>query len=340
MIRDRFLRMLFIPLLGIMIPAVSGIITYARYSVFEIIISNIYFIITSLCIWMGSNWIHTKLRSYFKIGGNPFPKIASLCAICLLYGISVGTISCMIWFSISRDSFNWNDLLRFDVLCGLAITLFTLVYEILFLNKERELDSKIVTQLDRERSQAELEALRNELDPHFIFNSLNTLNHLILNNPQQAYSFNNKLAQVYKYFLLNKQNELISLSEELEFIDNYFFLLQIRHDDKLNLKTELNDHKEQVIMIPPLALQILVENAIKHNEFNHENPLQIKIVMNNQYLKVSNNMKPKPYLVNSTGIGLKNLSSRYKILCNKDIIIENTDSEFTVKLPLIKQQKP
>ncbi len=340
MIRDRFLRMLFIPLLGIMIPAVSGIITYARYSVFEIIISNIYFIITSFCIWMGSNWIHTKLRSYFKIGGNPFPKIASLCAICLLYGISVGTISCMIWFSISRDSFNWNDLLRFDVLCGLAITLFTLVYEILFLNKERELDSKIVTQLDRERSQAELEALRNELDPHFIFNSLNTLNHLILNNPQQAYSFNNKLAQVYKYFLLNKQNELISLSEELEFIDNYFFLLQIRHDDKLNLKAELNDCNEQVIMIPPLALQILVENAIKHNEFNHENPLQIKIVMSNQYLKVSNNMKPKPYLVNSTGIGLKNLSSRYKILCNKDIIIENTDSEFTVKLPLIKQQKP
>ncbi len=340
MIRDRYLRILFIPLLGIMIPAVSGIITYAHYSVIEIIASNIYFIFTSFGIWMGSNWIHTKLRSSFRIGGNPFPKIASLCAICTLYGISVGSISCMIWFYISRDNFNWNDLFRFNILCGLAIILFTLVYEILFLNKERELDSKIVTQLDRERSQAELEALRNELDPHFIFNSLNTLNHLILNNPQQAYSFNNKLAQVYKYFLLNKHNELISLSEELEFIDNYFFLLQIRHDDKLNLKTELNDHNERVIMIPPLALQILVENAIKHNEFNYENPLQITIVMNNQYLKVSNNIKPKPYMVNSTGIGLKNLSSRYKILCNKDIIIENTDNEFTVKLPLIKQLEP
>lgn len=340
MIRDRYLRMLFIPLLGIMIPVVSGIVTYALYSPIEIIAANIYFILTSFCIWMGSNWIHAKLRRSFEVGKNPFPKIASLCAICLLYGCSIGSISTMTWFYMSRDQFAWNGLFKFNVLCALAIIVFTLVYEILFLNKERELDSKIVIQLDRERSQAELEALRNELDPHFIFNSLNTLNHLIINTPQQAYAFNNKLAQVYKYFLLNKHSELISLSDELDFIESYFFLLQIRHDNKLNLQTELNNHDERVIMIPPLALQILVENAIKHNEFNPENPLQIKIIMNNQYLKVSNNKKPKPYLVNSTGIGLKNLSSRYKILCNKDIVVENTDKEFTVKLPLIKQQKP
>ncbi|HEV8283980.1 MAG TPA: histidine kinase [Chitinophagaceae bacterium] len=334
------MRMLFIPVLGIMIPAISGIITYHLYSTIEIIAANIYFIVTSFCIWMGSNWIHSKLRSHFRIGGNPFPKIASLCAISLLYGVSIGSISTMIWFYISAESFNWGALLKFDIVCALAIVVFTLVYEILFLNKERELDSKIVRQLDRERSQAELEALRNELDPHFIFNSLNTLNHLILNNPQQAYSFNNKLAQVYKYFLINKNSELISLSDELEFINSYFFLLKIRHDDKLNLETELSESNGGMIMMPPLALQILVENAIKHNEFNHENPLHIRIAMNHQYLKVSNNIKPKPYLVNSTGIGLRNLSSRYKILCNKDIVVENTDKEFTVKLPLIRQQQP
>ena len=339
MIRDRYLRMLFIPLLGIMIPAISGIITYSLYSTVEVIASNIFFIATSFCIWRGSNWIHSKLRNFFRLGGNPFPKIVSLCGICLLYGVSVGTLSCMLWYYVSKDRFDWNDLFKFNILCGLAIILFTLVYEILFLNKERELDSKIVKQLDRERSQAELEVLRNELDPHFIFNSLNTLNHLILNNPQQAYSFNNKLAQVYKYFLVNKHNEVISLSEELDFIDSYFFLLQIRHDDKLKLETELNGQNERVIMIPPLALQILVENAIKHNEFNQENPLGIKIVMNNHYLKVSNNIKPKPYMINSTGIGLKNLSARYRLLCNKDILVETTDKEFIVKLPLIKQQE-
>jgi sensor histidine kinase YesM len=337
MIRDKYMRIFFIPLLGILIPALSGIITYHYYSTIEIILANIYFIITSFCIWKGSNWIHSKLRGQFKIGSNPFPKIASLCSISFLYGCSVGSISTMIWFYFSADDFTWDSLLKFNVVCGLAIIVFTLVYEILFLNKERELDNKIVRQLDRERSQAELEALRNELDPHFIFNSLNTLNHLILNNPQQAYSFNNNLAQVYKYFLLNKHNELISISEELEFIDSYFFLLKIRHDDKLNLETQLDEHNEKLIMIPPLALQILIENAIKHNEFNQEHPLHIKIAMNHSYLRVSNNVKPKPYLVNSTGIGLKNLSSRYRILCNRDIVIENTEQEFTVKLPLINQ---
>ena len=339
MIRDKYMRMFFIPLLGIMIPAVSGIITYHYYPWIEIIAANIYFIATSFCIWKGSNWIHSKLRSYFEVGSNPFPKIAAFCGISFLYGCSLGTISTMLWFYLSADDFSWNSLFKFNVVCGLAIIVFTLIYEILFLNKERELDTKIVRPLDRERSQAELEALRNELDPHFIFNSLNSLNHLILNNPPQAYLFNNKLAQVYKYFLINKHNELISISEELEFIDSYFFLLSIRHDDKLNLETQLNESNERSIMIPPLALQILIENAIKHNEFNHENPLHIKIAMNHSYLKVSNNVKPKPYLVNSTGIGLKNLSSRYRILCNKDIVIENTGKEFTVKLPLINQQE-
>ena len=338
MIRDKYMRILSIPLLGIVIPAVSGIISYHLYSPLEIVAANIYFVITSFCIWMGSNWIHGQLRGRHKVGGNPFRLMASFCGISFLYGCSVGTISTMIWFYLSKDVFSWTGLLRFNLFCGLAIIVFTLVYEILFLSKERELDNKIVRQLDRERSQAELEALRNELDPHFIFNSLNTLNHLILNDPQQAYLFNNKLAQVYKYFLINKNNELISLCEELDFIDSYFFLLKIRHDDKLNLHTKLGETDARLIMIPPLAIQTLIENAIKHNEFNQEYPLHIQIAMNHLYLRVSNNVKPKPYLVNSTGIGLKNLSASYRILCNKDNVIENTEKEFAVKLPLINQQ--
>jgi LytS/YehU family sensor histidine kinase len=173
------------------------------------------------------------------------------------------------------------------------------------------------------------------MDPHFIFNSLNTLNHLILNNPKQAHLFNNKLAQVYKYFLINKTRELISLKDEMEFIDNYFFLLQIRHDNKLQMQVELNEEATRA-MIPPCAVQVLIENAIKHNEFTDNNPLLIKIAMNGHYIRVSNNAKPKAYAVNSTGIGLKNLSSRYKIITRKDIEIEKSRDSFTVKLPLIR----
>jgi sensor histidine kinase YesM len=334
MIKDLLLKIIFIPVLGIGLPLISGIISYGRYTFIELLGANIFFILTSLLIWMGCNWIHIKLRPLYKPMSNPFSKIAAVSFVSGLYGACTGGLSAQIWLHTSKEEFNWSSVYRFILACVAAVTIFTLVYEILFLTKERQLDNQIVDQLDKERSQAELQALTNEMDPHFIFNSLNTLNHLIVHQPQQAYLFNNKLAQVYKYFLINKNRELIPLKEELEFIESYFFLLQIRHDNKLQLRKDLSE-KSEAVMIPPCSLQILVENAIKHNEFTEEKPLLIHINMNEHYLKVSNNIKPKPYVVSSTGIGLRNLSSRFKILFRKDITIESTRESFTVKLPLI-----
>lgn len=334
MIKDARLRIIFIPLLGISLPLISGIISYELYTLPELILANIYCILTSLVIWSGSNWMHGKIRILFGPSSNPFSKIATMCLAEGLYGACIGVLSALVWIELSKEPFAWDPIIRFVICCVLAVIIFTLIYEILFLSKERELDTRIVNQLDQELSQAELQALTNELDPHFIFNSLNTLNHLIVHNPKQAHLFNNKLAQVYKYFLINRVRELIPLKEELEFMDDYFFLLQIRHDNKLQLESALGDSTS--IMIPPCALQILLENAIKHNEFTDANPLKIKMVLNGQYLKVSNNVKLKPYSVNSTGIGLKNLSSRYRIICKRDIVIEKTRESYTVKLPLIK----
>lgn len=334
MVKDLLLKTMFIPVLGIGLPLASGIITYHKYSLIELIGANLFFILTSFLIWKGCNWIHVKLRPLYQPISNPFSKIAAVSFVSALYGACTGGLSAIAWLTASREGFAWDGVFRFLVACVSAVIIFTLLYEILFLTKEREIDTKIVNQLDRERSQAELQALTNEMDPHFIFNSLNTLNHLIVNEPEQAHLFNNRLAQVYKYFLLNKNRELISLKEELEFIESYFFLLQIRHDNKLQLTKELNE-KSSVVMIPPCSLQILVENAIKHNEFTAERPLKIKISLNDHYLKVSNAIKPKPYAVNSTGIGLKNLRSRYKILFNQDITIETSRENFVVKLPLI-----
>ncbi|HEY0732307.1 MAG TPA: histidine kinase [Chitinophagaceae bacterium] len=334
MVKDAHLRIVFIPLLGIGLPYISGIISYELYTVPELIVANLFFITISLAIWAGCNWIHGRIRFLYAPLSNPFSKLALVSFVSGLYGACIGCLSTLIWMQFSRNSFSWEGLWRFTILCVLAVLVFTLIYEILYLTRERELDTQKVKQLDRERSQATLQALTNELDPHFIFNSLNAMNHLILNNPPQAHLFNNKLAQVYKYILINRNRQLISLESELEFIENYFYLLKIRHDDKLQFSSELDDRYHKV-MIPPCALQILMENAIKHNEFTDANPLIIRLALNGQYLKVSNNVKPKLYSVNSTGIGLKNLSSRYRIICQKDIIIENCRENFTVKLPLI-----
>lgn len=336
MIKDKYLRLVFIPLLGIVIPFFSGIITYSDYSILELISINLYFILLSFCIWTGASWVHRKMRSFSKSLRNPILKVFSVSLIGGLFGAAISGMFSIAWYKISKENFNWAPVFRCIAFSSLAVLLFTLLYEILFLSTQRVLYTKIVDQLDWERSKAEMSVLKNELEPHFIFNSLNTLSYLILNDPQTAHEFNSKLASVYKYFLINKDRELITLQGELEFIENYFFVLQVRHDNKLHLSTDLSNHHEGTLMILPYALQVLVENAIKHNEFSDADPLYIKVVLNGEYLQIKNNKKPRPYAVNSTGIGLRNLSSRYRLVCNKDILIETTDNEFTVKLPLIK----
>src|SRR6187431_2334109 len=292
MVRDFQLRLLFIPLLGLLIPAVSGIITYEKYSAIQLIISNCYFILTSFTIWGGCNWIHMKLRPMFRKARTPFFKILSISIVSALYGAASGGAMTMIWFRISKENFVWSKFFAFVAFTVMAVSIFTLIYEILFLSKERELDTKIVEELDRERMEAERDVLNNELDPHFIFNSLNTLNHLILANPEAAHLFNSRLAKVYKYVLVNKNRELVSLSNELEFIESYFFLLQVRHENKLMFELDAKESSTRKVMMPPCALQTVVENAIKHNEFSVENPLKIKLTLNGEYLKIMNNKRP------------------------------------------------
>ena len=319
-----------------MIPFFSGIISYSHYSPLELVAINLYYILLSFCIWSGASWIHRKSRFIFKTFRNPIIKVFSISLIGGLFGAAISGVFSISWYKISGETFEWAPITRCVAFSSLAVLLFTLLYEILFLSTQRVLYTKIVDQLDWERSKAEMSVLKNEIEPHFIFNSLNTLSWLILNDPNTAHQFNSKLASVYKYFLINKDRELITLQGELEFIENYFFVLQVRHDNKLHLSTDLSNHHEGTLMILPYALQVLLENAVKHNEFSEADPLYITVALNGEYIYVKNNKKPKSYPVNSTGVGLRNLSSRYRLVCHKDILVETTDNEFIVKLPLIK----
>ncbi len=338
MVRDLYMRLAGIPFLGILIPYISGIIEYALYSRFEIILVHLFFIFVSFSIWTGSSWVHNKLRPLFTGMSNPLAKIIAVVSANGMYGVAIGGLAGLSWYRFSKEIFDWNSFYKFVAICVLAVIVFTLMYEILFLSKEREQDSMLVKQMDRELTQAELTALTNEMDPHFIFNSLNAMNYLILNNPQQAHLFNNHLAQVYKYFLLNKNRKLIPLEDELAFIESYFFLLEIRYDKNVRLQLALGENLRSV-MIPPCAMQILIENAIKHNQFSAKDPLDIVIGVNGEYLKISNTIRLKSYPHNSTNTGLKNLSLRFRLICQKEIIIENNSDNFTVKLPLIHQSE-
>lgn len=181
---------------------------------------------------------------------------------------------------------------------------------------------------------AKFESLKNQLDPHFLFNSLNVLTSLIEENPENATEFTTSLSKVYRYVLEQKNKTLVTVREELEFARLYMSLLSMRFEDSLvfSFPDELENPEAQVV---PLSLQLLLENAVKHNQLTPQKQLHIKIYEKNGMFWVSNNLQPKKVFSSGTGVGLENIRNRYGLISNEKPIVEKDSSHFKVGLPLI-----
>lgn len=191
--------------------------------------------------------------------------------------------------------------------------------------------------LQKENLQSQFEVLRQQVNPHFLFNSLNVLTSLIKLEPDLAEQFSEHLSKVYRYVLENKDNELVDLNTELRFLDAYIFLLNIRFVGKIKVNIEIPFEKRALLIIP-LAMQLLIENAIKHNIMTKKEPLIIDIFVDERnYLNIINNLQERPSHFSSTGVGLKNIQNRYKLLINKEPVIEKTDKQFIAKVPLVQK---
>jgi LytS/YehU family sensor histidine kinase len=217
-----------------------------------------------------------------------------------------------------------------------AVIFITHVYETVFLVKESENEMIKNEQLERAKAEAELEALKNQIDPHFIFNSLNTLSHLIEEKPLKAKQFNDNLADVYRYILQNKARSLVLLREEVAFLQSYFSLLQIRFEKAVGLQIMIENSLMEQYLIPPISLQLLLENAIKHNEFSEAVPLIVTVTMKGEDLIIHNSLKTKVLRKTSSKIGLQNLQERYKLTTSRQIIINKDEKDFIVTLPVLK----
>ncbi len=189
-------------------------------------------------------------------------------------------------------------------------------------------------ELKRESISAEYEALKSQINPHFLFNSLNTLSSLIDENPKTANNFVENLSSVYRYLLTQREKEIVEIREELEFVNAYVYLNQIRFG--INLKVSVDVPKELADKkIVTLALQILIENAIKHNIISAAKPLYIYMGIVNEKFIVKNNLQRKQVMNESNGIGLNNIVHRYSFLTESEVEITETNDEFTVALPLL-----
>jgi LytS/YehU family sensor histidine kinase len=177
------------------------------------------------------------------------------------------------------------------------------------------------------------ETLKNQVNPHFLFNSLNTLSSLISTQPDTAEKFINRLSSIYRYILENGRKDKVPLQTELLFISDYFDLHKIRDEDKILLTIDAPDAEK--FNVVPVSLQILIENAIKHNIASRENPLKISVYIENKHVVVKNNLQKMAVQLKSTKIGLKNLAERTRLITGKELKIEETNIDFFVKVPLL-----
>lgn len=193
---------------------------------------------------------------------------------------------------------------------------------------------KRVQQLKEEKLIFQYETLKSQVNPHFLFNSLNSLSALVKTDPELSEEFILKLSSMYQYILENKEKEMIPLDTELEFVKNYFALQKIRDGEKIDLKIEIVDPDKLSVL--PVSLQILVENALKHNSATRTQPLEITIHNEGiDKLVVRNNLQTKTQLNSSSKIGLKNLKERSRLILNREIEVVETNDEFVVKIPVI-----
>ena len=184
---------------------------------------------------------------------------------------------------------------------------------------------------------ARFESLKNQIDPHFLFNSLNVLSSLIEENPDNAQKFTASLSKIYRYVLEQKDKELVSLEEELSFAKTYMNLLKMRFENSISYDVVSNVEIQEAKVVP-LSLQLLLENTIKHNIVSENKPLSIKIYIEKNYLVVENNLQKKEVLSDRQGVGLQNIVNRYALISERKVLVEQTNEFFKVKIPILTKQ--
>ena len=230
-----------------------------------------------------------------------------------------------------------NEVLA-NYLVSVIITFFvTLAFHIFFFYKSYQENKVKQQKIIAGTASAKFESLKNQIDPHFLFNSLNVLSSLIEENPENAQRFTTSLSKIYRYVLEQKDKELVSVEEELAFAKTYMNLLKMRFENSLfyELPSTITNPESKVV---PLSLQLLLENTVKHNVVSEHRPLHIRIFMEGDYLAIQNDYQKKEVLQERKGVGLQNIINRYGIITNRKVLIEQNQQTFTVKIPVLTKQ--
>ncbi|WP_457426232.1 sensor histidine kinase [Roseateles sp. P5_E7] len=289
------------------------------------------FIVLAAAIWGGNRWLLFKQREHFDWFQRPLRKLLMLVVANVLYTAPITVLGLLAWYFVAGlpvDRSTLQIVTLTNVICVLFVTH---GYETLFLIRERESDLIRVERLQRLRAQAELGALKAQVDPHFLFNSLNTLGHLIQSEPARGREFCDALAEVYRYVLDSRQRDLVPLAEELAFLRRYHRLLELRFGAAMPLELDVEADGWRIV---PMALQTLLENAVKHNQASASEPLPVRLSLAEATVTVSNDIRPRRTALPSAGVGLANLDERCRLLTGRALVVREADGRFEVTVPL------
>ena len=289
---------------------------YFRYFIFR---SSFYILFTYILLFV----------NIYKISSANFLKRVIISSAITLVSYCINLVASYPFHIFEKPSIAILILLFQSIFINIICLLIGYIYS---LHLEQEVKEKKIKQLKIENLQSKCDALANQISPHFFFNSLNGLTGLVEN--EQALEYINKLSGIFRYILQNQGKDIVTLSEELNFLQSYRYLIEVRYSGKLSFDIKI-DESLLDLKIPFLSLLPLIENIIKHNKIDSDNKMIISVYANSKKeLIISNPVYEKMYKEPSNGIGLTNLSSRYKLLINKDIKIENIKDKFSVYLPL------
>jgi sensor histidine kinase YesM len=328
--KEIYLRWLGILIIGLLFPLIikfgDEYLVSAGFSLFY----------TTLC-WNGCVWIKFYFDKKYKTYEQTKYRILYATVFTIIYFMFINLgVSMTLDYLVFEHNFDVNNYFRTTILAILLGMGINAMYELAFFWTLLREKIKETEKLRAENLQSQFEVLKNQVNPHFLFNSLNTLITIIPENPLLAVEFTEKLSSVYRYILQNKDKELVSLATELAFAKAYIFMLKIRFGDNFKVKIDIPEDRLNH-SVAPLTLQMLIENALKHNIVSTEKPLLLEIhIENGRTLIVKNNLQRKNQPENSTRLGLANIKKRYAFLSDREVDVIVTSDNFLVALPLLQ----
>ena len=335
-VKDRWLQIIGIPLFAL----IGAIVFYSdEWLSQKQSFANCFVIlfINAIVLWFCNQYCVNILRKKYPTIQQTISRVSLQIFLSTILSIFISIILTNLFVQINfgKQIVNFNDYLYNSIVVLIFVYIAIAIYELNFYFREWQSSTIETEKLTKANLQSQFDSLKNQVSPHFLFNSLNTLSSLIEDDQEKAIQFVNQLSKVYRYLLQNNEKELSTLHDELEFLNAYYFLLKTRFGEGITLDIDIKD-KFKPYLLPPLTLQILVENAVKHNIVSVSKPLQINIeVKDENILFVRNNLQKKTLNVVSNGMGLTNISAKYKLLNKPGIEIIENEIEFIVSLPLL-----